>query len=68
MLEPHDFQVSNEGTIWLFTPLNERANTFAQTELGLEAWQWVGDGFAIEHRIARQLVQSLKEEGFEFQK
>jgi hypothetical protein len=59
-----DFVVANHGSIWQFTPVTERAICFAETELGLEEWQWMGKTFCIDHRPARDLVESLADEGF----
>lgn len=58
-----DFYVRDEGTMWVFTPNTPDVLKFAQTEMGLESWQWLGNAFAIEHRIAPDLKLRLESEG-----
>lgn len=61
-----DFEVIDEGSVWVFRPLTETAKGFADMELGLEPWQrWAGGSFVIDQRPARDLVQALIDEGFE---
>jgi hypothetical protein len=58
-----DFRVTNHGTIWTFVPLTPRAAEIIE-EFGLEDWQRLPDGFAVDHRPARALAEQLEGEGF----
>lgn len=59
-----DFQIVDHGSVVMFTPLNLDAHTFAQNELEIEGWQWTGDGFAVDHRVALGLHELLIDSGF----
>ena len=59
-----DFFVSNMGTIWRFFPQTPNALAFAQHDLGLEPWQWLGETFNVEHRIGPELLRAIVEEGW----
>lgn len=59
-----DFAVRDEGTLWVFSPQTPAAHAFAKGGLGLASWQWLGDVFCIEHRIAPDLVERLRAEGW----
>ena len=59
-----DFKVRVEGSIWLFEPLTEIAKNFTGTDLDVQGWQWMGNAFGVDARIANNLVTALEEEGF----
>jgi hypothetical protein len=59
-----DFQIVDHGSVVMFTPLNLDAQTFAQNELEIDSWQWMGNGFAVDHRIALGLHEYLIDSGF----
>lgn len=59
-----DFRLDDCGTVWQFTPLTDKAREFAQTELGLESWQWLGETFSVDHRPAHDLIDFLLAQGF----
>lgn len=59
-----DFLIDNQGTVWQFTPVTDRARNFAEAELGLEDWQWHGNTFVVDHRPAHDLARALVDEGF----
>lgn len=59
-----DFIISNDGSVWRFQPVTQRAKNFTDTELGLESWQWLGPAFVIDANLAQQLMSSLEDEGF----
>lgn len=59
-----DFEIIPDGTVWLFRPLNDDARKFARERIQIEDWQWLGTGFAVEHRYAIELRQILIDEGF----
>ena len=59
-----DFQIVDHGSVVMFTPLNLDAQTFAQNDLAIEGWQWMGNGFAVDHRAALGLHEYLIDSGF----
>lgn len=59
-----DFKVRVEGSIWLFEPVTETAKNFTATDLDVQGWQWMGNAFGVDARIANDLVSSLEDEGF----
>ncbi len=59
-----DFLVCPQGTIWTFEPLTERAKNFTGTDLDVADWQWLGNAFGVDHRVANDLVSALEDEGF----
>lgn len=62
-----DFQIVDHGSVVSFTPLNLDAHTFCDTELLIEAWQWMGRGFSVDRRIALDLREVLVDAGFSLQ-
>lgn len=60
-----DFSIYDDGSVVLFTPETESAQTFSEDEMGLESWQWLGRSFAVDHRVASDLVAGLELAGFE---
>ena len=62
-----DFRVTKQGTVWSFEPLTDAAKEFTAT-LGLEGWQWLGNTFNLDARLANNLLFGLvEEEGFEIE-
>lgn len=58
-----DVSVSNHGTLFLFTPISERAKKWVEENVPLESWQWLGNGFSVEHRYAGNLAEGMKRDG-----
>jgi hypothetical protein len=61
-----DFQIQNEGTIYLFRPLTAAAAAHLEENVQEDA-QWFGAALVVEHRYAGDLAAQLSEEGFTFQ-
>ena len=59
-----DFLVCPQGTIWTFEPVTERAKNFTDTDLDVANWQWLGNAFGVDHRLANDLATALNDEGF----
>jgi len=59
-----DFRIENHGSVFLFTPLTERAKNFTDTDLDVQGWQWMGASFAVDHSLAHNLASALIDEGF----
>jgi hypothetical protein len=57
-----NFMVSDEGTVVFITPVSEEAMQWVDENLNLEAWQWLGSGFGIEHRYADDILTAINEE------
>ena len=63
-----DIIVRNEGTIWTFEPVTDQAKDWIAQEIEIESWQWMGPMFAVDHRMAQDLVGVLQEIGFEMER
>lgn len=59
-----DFSVSNNGTLWGFTPLNKAASEWLDEHVQSEPWQWLGRTLNVEHRYARGLAEIISDNGF----
>jgi len=57
-----NFMVTDEGTVVFITPISETARQWVDENLSLEAWQYLGDGFGIEHRYADEIIRAMAEE------
>ena len=53
-----DFEIANDGTIVLFTPLTERAHRWVDANVA-EDRLWFGPSLVIEHTFARVLVNEM---------
>ncbi len=58
-----DIRVSNMGSMWMFTPLTEKAKNWVEENLPLEPWQWMGNSFCVDHRPANDLATGMQEAG-----
>ena len=58
-----DVRISNQGTMWMFTPLTNTAKEWVEENLDLESWQKMGDSFAVDHRPAAALAEGMQEAG-----
>lgn len=59
-----DFMVKDEGTIWLFYPLSERADQWVQDNVQDDA-QFFGTALVVEHRYAPGLILGIEADGLE---
>lgn len=59
-----DFEIRNHGTVAMIAPMTKRAKKFVADYVSIESWQWIGDAFAAEPRMAVDLVSNLKSEGY----
>jgi hypothetical protein len=60
-----DFQIADQGTIFLIRPLNEVARQWLDENVVSEPWQWVQGALCVEARFARDLLSEIEEAGFE---
>jgi hypothetical protein len=58
-----DFEVSNHGTIYIFTPLTAAARDWVAEFLPEDAQRWAG-GTVIEHRCILDVVIGAQRDGF----
>jgi hypothetical protein len=63
-----DFVVHPHGSIWTFEPKTESAKHFVRTDLDVQGWQWLGQSFGVDHRLANDLIAALEGEGFVLEK
>ena len=59
-----DFNISDQGSIFLIRPLNEAARQWLDENVVSEPWQWVGDALCVEARFARDLLIEIEQAGF----
>jgi hypothetical protein len=57
-----DFELSNHGTIYTFTPLTPAARDWVAEFLPEDAQRWSG-GVAIEHRFISDVVIGARRDG-----
>ena len=60
-----DFQIADQGSIFLIRPLNDAARQWLAENVVSEPWQWVKGALCVEARFARDLIKELEEAGFE---
>ena len=60
-----DFEVRNEGSIFLLRPITEAAQIWCDEHLPEDAQLW-GASYVIEHRYIRPIVEALVAEGYKF--
>ncbi len=59
-----DFVVRSHGTIWTFEPNTDSAKSFVHPDLEVHGWQWLGQSFGVDYRLANDLIAALEGEGF----
>jgi hypothetical protein len=59
-----DFQIADQGSIFLIRPLTEAARQWLDENVVSEPWQWVQGALCVEARFARDLVIEIEEAGF----
>jgi hypothetical protein len=57
-----DFELSNHGTIYIFTPLTPTARDWAAEFLPVDAQRWAG-GTVIEQRYISDVVTGARRDG-----
>lgn len=58
-----DFSVSNQGNIFMVYPKSDDAREWVQENVGLEGWQWLGGGFAVDQHMIEHLIDGMAEAG-----
>lgn len=57
-----DVAVHNEGTLFLFRTLTDRARNWIAAHVQADAL-WFGDALVVEHRFAADLAQGMRDDG-----
>jgi len=50
----------NEGTVFVFCPLTDRARAWIDENVQTETWQWVGNALVVEYRYAWGLATGTR--------
>ena len=50
-------------SVYLFVPLTPEARTWVDENVELEDWQWLGGGFGVDHRYAKDLADGMTQDG-----
>jgi hypothetical protein len=58
-----DVRVENHGSLFMFRVLTDAARAWVDEHVPTEDWQWMGNGFSVEHRYARDLAQGMLDDG-----
>ena len=58
-----DFQITDQGSIFLIRPLNEAARQWLDENVVSEPWQWVQGALCVEARFARALIVEIEQAG-----
>ena len=59
-----DVKVRNEGSVIMVTPVSPEAKDWVNENVSLEGWTWMGDSFAVEPRMADDLLSGMADAGF----
>jgi hypothetical protein len=57
-----DFEVSDHGTIFIFTPLTPAGREWVAEFLPEDAQRWAG-GFCVEHRFIAEIISGAQRDG-----
>jgi hypothetical protein len=55
------FDVLDEGSVVLITPLTKKAQRWMRENVESESWQWLGGGLGVDSRYADQLISAMSE-------
>ena len=58
-----DFTLADHGSVILLTPETGAAKAFVQAFVDVPDWAWLGRGFAVEHRVAKNLLDGIQGNG-----
>jgi hypothetical protein len=58
-----DVQVSDQGSIILFTPMSPEARDWFDENVQTEDWQWLGASLGVDRRYAADLLAGIGEAG-----
>jgi hypothetical protein len=58
-----DFELRNEGTIFLLRPISEAGNAWLSENVHAEDYQYFGGALAVEHRYIDDIVAGIAADG-----
>lgn len=59
-----DFAIIDHGSVVTFTPLTSDAKDWLDDNVSVDDWQRMSDGFAVDRRLAADLLQGIAAGGF----
>ena len=60
-----DFLIANHGSMIALTPISADANKACDVGvIDFEEWQVMGGSIMVDHRVADDLLENLREDGF----
>ena len=60
-----DFLIANYGSMIALTPISADANKACDVGvIAFEEWQVIGGSIMVDHRVADDLLENLREDGF----
>ncbi len=62
-----DITIKNEGSVILITPRTPEGREWVDSNLALESWQWLGDGFAVDSRYVEDIIDGMRNDGLDVQ-
>ena len=59
-----DFSYRDEGSIVMVTPITDDARAWVAENVDAPGWAWMGESFAVDHRMADALLEAIEGAGF----
>ena len=59
----HDFELNDQGAVWLFTPISNAAVQWLRKKLPEDAPRWGAESYVIEHKFISDIVERAREDG-----
>jgi len=56
----HDFELNDQGNVWLFTPISNAAVQWLRKKLPEDAPRWGACSYVIEHRYISDIVERAR--------
>lgn len=57
--------IDDQGSIVLFIPRNSEELTWLEDNTSADSWQWLGGSLAVDHHMAEDLIEGIRNAGFE---
>ena len=58
-----DLVITNEGPVFIFQPLTDKAREWLEEAVESDPYQWLGNSLAVEHRYAALLAEEAQKDG-----
>lgn len=56
--------IADQGSIVLFIARSDEELKWLQENTDAESWQWMGRSLVVDHRLAEDLIQGVRDAGF----